>query len=145
MSRYIFFIIFLTSTIVRSQVQLSTNNEQKIQMSLKILDEASIRLFENYNIENNTFNKNQDLNADGCIDRSELENLFSAAVSSAERPPAISILESDVDPTPKPPFKISETNNESNLLVPPPTTFDLIDSNKNECISLVELKAALKL
>lgn len=145
MSRYIFFIIFLTSTIVRSQVQLSTNNAQQIQMSLKILDEASIRLFENYNIENNTFNKNQDLNADGCIDRSELENLFSGGISSAEKPPAISILESDVDPTPKPPFKISETNNESNLLVPPPTTFDLIDSNKNECISLVELKAALKL
>jgi hypothetical protein len=145
MSRYIFFIIFLTSTIVRSQVQLSTNNEQQIQMSLKILDEASIRLFENYNIENNTFNKNQDLNADGCIDRSELENLFSGGISSAEKPPAISVLESDVDPTPKPPFKISETNNESNLLAPPPTTFDLIDSNKNECISLVELKAALKL
>ena len=145
MSRYIFFIIFLTSTIVRSQVQLSTNNEQQIQMSLKILDEASIRLFENYNIENNTFNKNQDLNADGCIDRSELENLFSGGISSAEKPPAMSILESLVDPTPKPPFKISETNNESNLLVPPPTTFDLIDSNKNECISLVELKAALKL
>ena len=145
MSRYIFFIIFLTSTIVRSQVQLSTNNEQKIQMSLKILDEASIRLFENYNIENNTFNKNQDLNADGCIDRSELENLFSGGISSAEKPPAMSILESLVDPTPKPPFKISETNNESNLLAPPPTTFDLIDSNKNECISLVELKAALKL
>jgi hypothetical protein len=145
MSRYIFFIIFLTSTIVRSQVQLSTNNEQKIQMSLKILDEASIRLFENYNIENNTFNKNQDLNADGCIDRSELENLFSGGISSAVKPPAMSILESLVDPTPKPPFKISETNNESNLLVPPPTTFDLIDSNKNECISLVELKAALKL
>ena len=145
MSRYIFFIIFLTSTIVRSQVQLSTNNEQQIQMSLKILDEASIRLFENYNIENNTFNKNQDLNADGCIDRSELENLFSGGISSAEKPPAMSILESLVDPTPKPPFKISETNNESNLLAPPPTTFDLIDSNKNECISLVELKAALKL
>tara|TARA_B110000914_G_C15039870_1_gene254838 strand:- start:9 stop:446 length:438 start_codon:yes stop_codon:yes gene_type:complete len=145
MSRYIFFIFFLTSTIVRSQVQLSTNNEQKIQMSLKILDEASIRLFENYNIENNTFNKNQDLNADGCIDRSELENLFSGGISSAVKPPAMSILESLVDPTPKPPFKISETNNESNLLVPPPTTFDLIDSNKNECISLVELKAALKL
>ena len=145
MSRYIFFIIFLTSTIVRSQVQLSTNNAQQIQMSLKILDEASIRLFENYNIENNTFNKNQDLNADGCIDRSELENLFSGGISSAEKPPAISILESDVDPTPKPPFKISEINNESNLLAPPPTTFDLIDSNKNECISLVELKAALKL
>ena len=145
MSRYIFFIIFLTSTIVRSQVQLSTNNAQQIQMSLKILDEASIRLFENYNIENNTFNKNQDLNADGCIDRSELENLVSGGISSAEKPPAMSILESDVDPTPKPPFKISETNNESNLLVPPPTTFDLIDSNKNECISLVELKAALKL
>ena len=145
MSRYIFFIIFLTSTIVRSQVQLSTNNAQQIQMSLKILDEASIRLFENYNIENNTFNKNQDLNADGCIDRSELENLFSGGISSAEKPPAMSILESLVDPTPKPPFKISETNNESNLLVPPPTTFDLIDSNKNECISLVELKAALKL
>ena len=145
MSRYIFFIIFLTSTIVRSQVQLSTNNEQKIQMSLKILDEASIRLFENYNIENNTFNKNQDLNADGCIDRSELENLFSGGISSAVKPPAMSILESLVDPTPKPPFKISETNNESNLLAPPPTTFDLIDSNKNECISLVELKAALKL
>jgi Ca2+-binding EF-hand superfamily protein len=145
MSRYIFFIIFLTSTIVRSQVQLSTNNEQQIQMSLKILDEASIRLFENYNIENNTFNKNQDLNADGCIDRSELENLFSGGISSAVKPPAMSILESLVDPTPKPPFKISETNNESNLLVPPPTTFDLIDSNKNECISLVELKAALKL
>jgi hypothetical protein len=145
MSRYIFFIIFLTSTIVRSQVQLSTNNEQQIQMSLKILDEASIRLFKNYNTENNTFQKTQDLNADGCIDRSELENLFSGGISSAEKPPAMSILESLVDPTPKPPFKISETNNESNLLVPPPTTFDLIDSNKNECISLVELKAALKL
>jgi hypothetical protein len=145
MSRYIFFIIFLTSTIVRSQVQLSTNNEQQIQMSLKILDEASIRLFENYNIENNTFNKNQDLNADGCIDRSELENLFSGGISSAVKPPAMSILESLVYPTPKPPFKISETNNESNLPAPPPTTFDLIDSNKNECISLVELKAALKL
>ena len=145
MSRYIFFIIFLTSTIVRSQVQLSTNNAQQIQMSLKILDEASIRLFKNYNTENNTFQKTQDLNADGCIDRSELENLFSGGISSAEKPPAMSILESLVDPTPKPPFKISETNNESNLLAPPPTTFDLIDSNKNECISLVELKAALKL
>jgi Ca2+-binding EF-hand superfamily protein len=145
MSRYIFFIIFLTSTIVRSQVQLSTNNAQQIQMSLKILDEASIRLFENYNIENNTFNKNQDLNADGCIDRSELQNLFSAAVSSGEKPPAISILESDVDPTPKPPFKISEIKNESKLLSGPPTTFDLIDTTKDECISLAELKAALKL
>ena len=145
MSRYIFFIIFLTSTIVRSQVQLSTNNAQQIQMSLKILDEASIRLFENYNIENNTFNKNQDLNADGCIDRSELQNLFSAAVSSGEKPPAISILESDVDPTPKPPFQISEIKTESTLLSGPPTTFDLIDTTKDECISLAELKAALKL
>ena len=145
MSRYLFFTIFLASTVVRSQVQLSTNKEQQIQMSLKILDEASIRLFKNYNTENNTFQKTQDLNADGCIDRSELENLFSGGISSAEKPPAMSILESLVDPTPKPPFKISETNNESNLLVPPPTTFDLIDSNKNECISLVELKAALKL
>mgnify|MGYP001099873658 FL=1 len=145
MSRYIFFIIFLTSTIVRSQVQLSTNNAQQIQMSLKILDEASIRLFENYNIENNTFQKTQDLNADGCIDRSELQNLFSAAVSSGEKPPAISILESDVDPTPKPPFKISEIKNESKLLSGPPTTFDLIDTTKDECISLAELKAALKL
>jgi len=145
MSRYLFFTIFLASTVVRSQVQLSTNKEQQIQMSLKILDEASIRLFKNYNTENNTFQKTQDLNADGCIDRSELENLVSGGISSAEKPPAMSILESDVDPTQKPPFKISETNNESNLLVPPPTTFDLIDSNKNECISLVELKAALKL
>jgi len=145
MSRYIFFIIFLTSTIVRSQVQLSTNNAQQIQMSLKILDEASIRLFENYNIENNTFQKTQDLNADGCIDRSELQNLFSAAVSSGEKPPAISILESDVDPTPKPPFKISEIKNESKLLSGLPTTFDLIDTTKDECISLAELKAALKL
>ena len=145
MSRYIFFIIFLTSTIVRSQVQLSTNNAQQIQMSLKILDEASIRLFENYNIENNTFQKTQDLNDDGCIDRSELQNLFSAAVSSGEKPPAISILESDVDPTPKPPFKISEIKNESKLLSGPPTTFDLIDTTKDECISLAELKAALKL
>jgi len=145
MSRYIFFIIFLTSTIVRSQVQLSTNNAQQIQMSLKILDEASIRLFKNYNTENNTFQKTQDLNADGCIDRSELQNLFSAAVSSGEKPPAISILESDVDPTPKPPFKISEIKNESKLLSGPPTTFDLIDTTKDECISLAELKAALKL
>ena len=145
MSRFIYFIIVSTSAFISAQEQVLAINEAQIQMSLKILDEASIRLFENYNIENNTFNKNQDLNADGCIDRSELQNLFSAAVSSGEKPPAISILESDVDPTPKPPFKISETNNESNLLVPPPTTFDLIDSNKNECISLVELKAALKL
>jgi len=145
MSRFIYFIIVSTSAFISAQEQVLAINEAQIQMSLKILDEASIRLFENYNIENNTFNKNQDLNADGCIDRSELQNLFSAAVSSGEKPPAISILESDVDPTPKPPFKISETNNESNLLAPPPTTFDLIDSNKNECISLVELKAALKL
>ena len=145
MSRYIFFIIFLTSTIVRSQVQLSTNNAQQIQMSLKILDEASIRLFENYNIENNTFNKNQDLNADGCIDRSELENLFSGGIRSAEKPPTMSILESVVDPTPKPPFKISEIKNESKLPSGPPTTFDLIDTTKDECISLAELKAALKL
>ena len=145
MSRFIYFIIVSTSAFISAQEQVLAINEAQIQMSLKILDEASIRLFENYNIENNTFNKNQDLNADGCIDRSELENLFSGGISSAVKPPAISILESDVDPTPKPPFKISETNNESNLLVPPPTTFDLIDSNKNECISLVELKAALKL
>ena len=145
MSRFIYFIIVSTSAFISAQEQVLAINEAQIQMSLKILDEASIRLFENYNIENNTFNKNQDLNADGCIDRSELENLFSGGISSAEKPPAMSILESDVDPTPKPPFKISETNNESNLLVPPPTTFDLIDSNKNECISLVELKAALKL
>jgi len=145
MSRFIYFIIVSTSAFISAQEQVLAINEAQIQMSLKILDEASIRLFENYNIENNTFNKNQDLNADGCIDRSELENLVSGGISSAEKPPAMSILESDVDPTPKPPFKISETNNESNLLVPPPTTFDLIDSNKNECISLVELKAALKL
>ena len=145
MSRFIYFIIVSTSAFISAQEQVLAINEAQIQMSLKILDEASIRLFENYNIENNTFNKNQDLNADGCIDRSELENLVSGGISSAEKQPAMSILESDVDPTPKPPFKISETNNESNLLVPPPTTFDLIDSNKNECISLVELKAALKL
>lgn len=145
MSSLLFLLIFFTLAPLRAQVQSAVNSEEQIQMSLKILDEASIRLFENYNIENNTFNKNQDLNADGCIDRSELQNLFSGGISSAEKPPAISILESLVDPTPKPPFKISETNNESNLLVPPPTTFDLIDSNKNECISLVELKAALKL
>lgn len=145
MSRFIYFIIVSTSAFISAQEQVLAINEAQIQMSLKILDEASIRLFENYNIENNTFNKNQDLNADGCIDRSELENLVSGGISSAEKPPAMSILESDVDPTPKPPFKISETNNESNLLAPPPTTFDLIDSNKNECISLVELKAALKL
>ena len=145
MSRFIYFIIVSTSAFISAQDQVLAINEAQIQMSLKILDEASIRLFENYNIENNTFNKNQDLNADGCIDRSELENLVSGGISSAVKPPAISILESDVDPTPKPPFKISETNNESNLLAPPPTTFDLIDSNKNECISLVELKAALKL
>ena len=145
MSRFIYFIIVSTSAFISAQEQVLAINEAQIQMSLKILDEASIRLFENYNIENNTFNKNQDLNADGCIDRSELENLVSGGISSAEKPPAMSILESDVDPTPKPPFKISETNNESNLLVPPPTTFDLIDTTKDECISLAELKAALKL
>ena len=145
MSRFIYFIIVSTSAFISAQEQVLAINEAQIQAAVNILDEASIRLFKNYNTENNTFQKTQDLNADGCIDRSELQNLFSAAVSSGEKPPAISILESDVDPTPKPPFKISETNNESNLLVPPPTTFDLIDSNKNECISLVELKAALKL
>jgi len=145
MSRFIYFIIVSTSAFISAQEQVLAINEAQIQMSLKILDEASIRLFENYNIENNTFNKNQDLNADGCIDRSELQNLFSAAVSSGEKPPAISILESDVDPTPKPPFKISEIKNESKLLSGPPTTFDLIDTTKDECISLAELKAALKL
>ncbi|MBT5258770.1 MAG: hypothetical protein HOL75_07705 [Nitrospina sp.] len=145
MSRFIYFIIVSTSAFISAQEQVLAINEAQIQAAVNILDEASIRLFKNYNTENNTFQKTQDLNADGCIDRSELQNLFSAAVSSGEKPPAISILESDVDPTPKPPFKISETNNESNLLAPPPTTFDLIDSNKNECISLVELKAALKL
>ena len=145
MSRFIYFIIVSTSAFISAQEQVLAINEAQIQMSLKILDEASIRLFENYNIENNTFNKNQDLNADGCIDRSELQNLFSAAVSSGEKPPAISILESDVDPTPKPPFKISEIKNESKLLSGLPTTFDLIDTTKDECISLAELKAALKL
>jgi hypothetical protein len=145
MSSLIFLLFFFTLAPLRAQVQTAVNSEEQIQAAVNILDEASNRLFRNYNTENNTFQKTQDLNADGCIDRSELQNLFSAAVSSGEKPPAISILESDVEPTPKPPFKISETNNESNLLAPPPTTFDLIDSNKNECISLVELKAALKL
>ena len=145
MSRFIYFIIVSTSAFISAQEQVLAINEAQIQMSLKILDEASIRLFENYNIENNTFNKNQDLNADGCIDRSELENLVSGGISSAEKPPAMSILESDVDPTPKPPFKISEIKNESKLLSGLPTTFDLIDTTKDECISLAELKAALKL
>ena len=145
MSRFIYFIIVSTSAFISAQEQVLAINEAQIQAAVNILDEASIRLFKNYNTENNTFQKTQDLNADGCIDRSELQNLFSAAVSSGEKPPAISILESDVDPTPKPPFKISEIKNESKLLSGPPTTFDLIDTTKDECISLAELKAALKL
>lgn len=145
MRSLIFLLFFFTLAPLRAQVQSAVNSEEQIQAAVNILDEASNRFFRNYNTENNTFQKTQDLNADGCIDRSELQNLFSAAVSSAEKPPAISILESDVDPTPKPPFKISEIKNESKLLSGPPTTFDLIDTTKDECISLAELKAALKL